>query len=256
MIDGCNRGIDVLLVFVSSDIQIQINSRPTEETFETGLFSAVLTTFIIQSYQQMLSNPADTTNALLLLIISDLRSSSLLNISNSDINVPTPQGNNSPSASQIRWVNGLWFAALSCSLSAALVSMLAKQWIQPIPNVSGSPRYRARQRQRRYTQLQDWHVFVTINALPVLLHIALLLFFAGIIMLLWSADIGIVAATFTIVALAYIFYAGSMWISLMNPDCPYQHPISEELRRWVTRQNGTPKYIDLEKNTNQTVRSA
>ncbi|KAH9484897.1 hypothetical protein JR316_0001799 [Psilocybe cubensis] len=222
VIDGCNRGIDVLLVF---------------------------------SYQQMLPSPSDTTNALLLTLISDLRSSSL-NISDTNISIPTPPGSNSPSASQIRWVNGLWFAALSFSLSAALVSMLAKQWIQPIPNVSGSPRYRARRRQQRYLQLQNWHVFFVINALPMLLHIALLLFFAGIIMLLWSGDLGIVIATFTIVALAYIFYAGSMWMSLTNPDCPYQHPISEELRRWVTRYDGPTKLLDLERTAILPIRAA
>jgi hypothetical protein len=113
--------------------------------------------------------------------------------------------------------------------------MLAKQWIQAKPNVSGSPRYRARQRQRRYTQLQDWHVFIVINALPLLLHVALLLFFAGIIVLLWSEDIAIMVATFSIVALAYIFYVGSMWVSLVYPECPYQHPISEQLRLWMAR---------------------
>ncbi|KAJ8094518.1 hypothetical protein PM082_010952 [Marasmius tenuissimus] len=46
MTDGWNRSMDVLLVF-------------------TGLFSAVLTTFIIQSYQNMAPDPVDTTNALL-----------------------------------------------------------------------------------------------------------------------------------------------------------------------------------------------
>ncbi|KAF8971185.1 hypothetical protein BDZ97DRAFT_2039812 [Flammula alnicola] len=225
--DGLNRGIDVLLVF-------------------TGLFSAVLTTFIIQSYQQMLPNPSDTTNALIAQLIADIRGSSLLNITNPIINILTPGEDLVPSTREIHWVNGLWFAALSCSLSAALVSMLAKQWIQPIPNVSGSPRYRARQRQRRHTQLQNWHVFAVINALPLLLHVALLLFFAGIIVLLWSGDIAITAATFAIVALAYTFYLGSMWMSLIYPDCPYQHPISEQLRLWISRKTAPVPLLDLE----------
>ncbi|KIM45475.1 hypothetical protein M413DRAFT_341491 [Hebeloma cylindrosporum] len=226
--DGLNRGIDVLLVF-------------------TGLFSAVLTTFIIQSYQQMLPDPAETTNALLSQLIAELRSSSVLNITGAEIISATT--GSEPTSREIRWVNGLWFAALSCSLSAALVSMFAKQWIQPKPNVSGSPRYRARQRQRWYTQLQDWHVFVVINGLPLLLHVALLLFFAGIIVLLWSGDVAIMAATFTIVALAYIFYVGSMWMSLVYPECPYQHPISEQLRLWMARSFNPPQRLsstDLE----------
>ncbi|KAF9471722.1 hypothetical protein BDN70DRAFT_845191 [Pholiota conissans] len=212
--DGLNRGIDVLLVF-------------------TGLFSAVLTTFIIQSYQQMLPGPSDMTNLLLQQLIADLRRSSILN-STDPIQLPTIAGANVvPTMGEIRWVNGLWFAALACSLSAALVSMLSKQWIQPAPNISGSPRFRARQRQRRYAQLRRWHVYAVINALPLLLHAALLLFFAGLIVLLWSGDIAIVVATFSIVALAYTFYLGSMWMSLIYPDCPYQHPISEQMRFWI-----------------------
>jgi hypothetical protein len=43
------------------------------------------------------------------------------------------------------------------------------------------------------------------------------------------------AATFTIVALAYTFYVGSMWMLLVYPECPYQHPISKQLRLWMTR---------------------
>lgn len=216
---------------------------------QTGLFSAVLTTFIIQSYQQMLPNSADTTNALLQRLIDDLRAASTLDIPSTPFALPTTNEDLVPSTQEIRWVNGLWFAALSCSLSAALVSMLAKQWIQLIPNVSGSPRYRARKRQRRYTQLQHWHVVALINALPLLLHIALLLFFAGVVVLLWSGDTAITASTFTTVSLAYIFYIGSMILSLFYPDCPYQHPIVEHLRHWFEKKRRPvipQKYVDLE----------
>ncbi|KAJ3508337.1 hypothetical protein NLJ89_g5812 [Agrocybe chaxingu] len=214
--EGSNRGVDGLLVF-------------------TGLFSAVLTTFIIQSYQQMIPNPSDATNALLVELIALQRDAANLTV------VPNPNTtiskamDPSPSETQIHGVNGLWFAALACSLSAALISMLAKQWIQYTPHISGSPRYRARQRQRRYMQLKKWHVFAVINALPLLLHAALLLFFAGLLVLLWSGDIAITAATFVIVAVAYIFYVGSMWMSFVDPDCPYQHPITEHLRSWMAR---------------------
>ena len=135
----------------------------------------------------------------------------------------------------MQWVNGLWFAALACSLSTALISMLAKQWLQAyIPHTSGSPRQRARQRQGRYMQLDSWHVLATINALPLLLHAALLLFFAGILVLLWSLDLAITIATWIIVASAYTFYFASIWLPILYPDCPYQHPISDPLRRWIS----------------------
>ncbi|KAF8893405.1 hypothetical protein BD779DRAFT_1048114 [Infundibulicybe gibba] len=208
--DGCNRSMDVLLVF-------------------TGLFSAVLTTFIIQSYQLMIPSPTDTTNILLTRLIS---------LHDSNLTSSVPSGGPTTPSQEIHWVNGLWFAALSCSLSTALMSMLAKQWVQAYtPNVSGSPRLRARQRQLKYMQLEIWHVIPIINALPLFLHVALLLFFAGLVVLLWTTDIGTTIATLIIVLLAYLFYFVSIWLSVLDPDCPYQHPISEHIRKWITRNH-------------------
>jgi len=153
----------------------------------------------------------------------------------------------SPTMLELRWVNGLWFAALACSLSTALFSMLAKQWLQAEPNVSGSPRQRARQRQRRYMQMQTWHVLAVINALPLLLHATLLLFFAGLLVLLWTGNHAITIATSAIVALVFVCYFGSMLLSMLYPDCPYQHPISQQLRHWITwRYNGGSSGVSRE----------
>ncbi|KAG6825281.1 hypothetical protein H0H92_004163 [Tricholoma furcatifolium] len=206
--DGWNRGVDVLLVF-------------------TGLFSAVLTTFIIQSFQMMIPDSGQTTNVLLQQLISLQTNSSQV--------VPT-SSNQLPTSRQVIWVNGLWFAALACSLSTALVSMLAKQWLQAYStNASGSPRQRARQRQSKYMELISWHVLALINSLPLLLHAALLLFFAGIVVLLWSIDRGATFATLLIVISAYTFYLASMFLPIVYPGCPYQHPISEHFRHQMLR---------------------
>ncbi|KAG6815932.1 hypothetical protein H0H87_010092 [Tephrocybe sp. NHM501043] len=80
-------------------------------------------------------------------------------------------------------------------------------------------------------QLVSWHVLALINALPLLLHVALLLFFAGIVVLLWSVNRATTLATLLIVACAYIFYFGSIFLPVIYPDCPYQHPISEHIRK-------------------------
>lgn len=220
LVEGSHRETDVLLVF-------------------TGLFSAVLTTFIIQTYQMILPDPIEETNMLL----KDLRSLTLIlataELASSEKTLaPLSQGTNGsaePSNAQIQWVNGLWFTALACSLSAALVSMLAKQWLYAYTRgISGSPRDRARKRQNRFIQFRSWHVLTVINCLPLLLHAALFLFFGGIVVLLWEGELAAISMiTVIIVALAYIFYVGSMWISLISPDCPYQHPISTHLHDWL-----------------------
>ena len=202
----------------------------------------MLTTFVAQTSQTLSPDNTAISNSILLELVALLRAQA----NGTSFDSIPPADTLFTAARTDIWVNGLWFAALSCSLSAALVSMLSKQWIQPIPNVSGSPRYRARQRQRRHIQLKQWRVSAVINALPLLLHIALVLFFAGIIVLLWSGEVAIMAATFAIVALAYTFYLGSMWMSLIYPDCPYQHPISEHLRLWVSEKAAPRSPSDLE----------
>jgi hypothetical protein len=225
LIEGCNRGIDVLLVFVSALLIVNTADVPT--VYQTGLFSAVLTTFIIQSYQQLVPDVGETTNSLLAQLV--VLQAQLAGIQLTPAAVAPPA-----SLLRIRWVNGLWFSALSCSLSTALISMLAKQWLQAYTsNISGSHHHRARQRQSRYIQLQTWHVLPLINALPLLLHVALLLFFAGLIVLLWLVDLPITIATGIIVALAYAFYCASIFLPVIYPDCPYQHPISEHLRQFL-----------------------
>lgn len=169
----------------------------------------------------MVPNGSDTTNALLVQLLSLQFGSTALT------NLPT-----TPSVPPTHWVNGLWFAALACSLSTALISMLAKQWLQAyVPHVSGTLQYRSRQRQSRYMQLEAWHVPAIIDALPLLLHIALLLFFAGLIVLMWTADLAITIATWAIVAFAYIFYLASVCLPLIYDDCPYYHPVTDYLRR-------------------------
>ena len=185
---------------------------PTRRTIhKTGLFSAVLSTFIIQTYNQLLPDPADTTNALLAeLILLQFNTSTAIS------RTVTPIANQSQSATfQVRGVNGLWFAALVCSLSSALISMLAKHWLMAyMPSASGSLRNRARIRQSRFMQLQAWHVPTIINTLPLLLHVALLFFFAGLVLLLWRTDLGITLSTLCIMAIVYFFYVTSLVLPL------------------------------------------
>jgi hypothetical protein len=171
----------------------------------------------------MIPDPVDTTNAILLQLLASTGQNltTLQNLRRQSVASPT-------SDLQLRLVNGLWFAALACSLSTALISMLAKQWLSAYPrSASGSPRDRARKRQHAYMALKAWHVPAIIDAKPLLLHVALLLFFAGLIVLLWSVDLGTTIATWAIVMVVYGFYFSSVLLPLLYPDCPYKHPLSE-----------------------------
>ncbi|KAK0227472.1 hypothetical protein EDD85DRAFT_776770, partial [Armillaria nabsnona] len=148
-----------------------------------GLFSAVLTTFVVQTSQSMQPNYNQVSTFLLFEILKATASNG------SQISIPSSPTalNFSPSCSD-EWLNSLWFVSLTLSLITALVAVLVKQWLhQYVAIVSdSSARYRARIRHLRYAGLQTWQVPMIIGLLPVLLHVSLALFFAGLAVFLFS----------------------------------------------------------------------
>ncbi|KAK7014454.1 hypothetical protein VNI00_019348, partial [Paramarasmius palmivorus] len=160
LVKGWREDIDTLLVFA-------------------GLFSAVVTAFLIESYQQLEEDPADKTNTLLeQLIYVQLNASHCC----------APQVVKfTPNASTIR-VNCFWFLSLVFSLTAALFGLLCKQWIREHQRdpFTQSPEEALALRQLRRDSLEKWKVFAFLSALPILLEVALILFFMGILDLLWN----------------------------------------------------------------------
>ncbi|EEB94327.1 hypothetical protein MPER_06873, partial [Moniliophthora perniciosa FA553] len=91
MVKGWRDDIDTLLVFA-------------------GLFSAVVTAFVIESYQWLAEDPADTTVTLLIHLISVQASGSQA--------TPFEPTQFTPDPSSIR-INVFWFLSLILSLTSA-----------------------------------------------------------------------------------------------------------------------------------------
>ena len=103
--------------------------------------------------------------------------------------VPALPGESFHASTSIISINVLWFLSLTFSLMAALFAILVQQWIQQyldFPLVTA--RERACLRQRRYNGLNRWLVPHIISALSSLLQMALFLFLAGLVTLLWTLD--------------------------------------------------------------------
>ncbi|TDL23812.1 hypothetical protein BD410DRAFT_720459, partial [Rickenella mellea] len=169
MVNGMNHSLDVLLVFA-------------------GLFSAVVTTFVVQS---SLSLQPDYTQMSLLLLTESiaLQRAAAEGISASSVPPTGDLVSLFRPSFQSRLVNSLWYISLALSLTSAFMSMLVKQWLQAYThNISGSPRERARLRHFRFMGLKAWHVPGLVAGLPVLMHMSLLLFFLGMIELLATLD--------------------------------------------------------------------
>ncbi|KAK0195903.1 hypothetical protein F5146DRAFT_895036, partial [Armillaria mellea] len=165
------------------DVRIVRESRETVDVLLVfaGLFSAVVTTFVTQTYQNLQADYGQVSASLLFEMVLIQRAiangSSLDNVPASSLN---PYTQFTPVTTDV-WVNGLWFTSLSLSLATALVAVLVKQWLHHyLALPSGTPRDRSHVRQYRYGGFQKWHVLVIVGILPVLMHLALGIFFVGL----------------------------------------------------------------------------
>ncbi|KAH8823651.1 hypothetical protein DL96DRAFT_1468532, partial [Flagelloscypha sp. PMI_526] len=161
MIRGFRDTLDSLLIFAS-------------------LFSAVITTFVVQTAQALPTDQAVITNHLLVDIATLLRANG-----NITVLATIPPSNFGPDTSTFKttdiWINGLFFASLSLALATALLSVLAKQWLQAYTTViSGPAKEIALIRHLRFRGLEKWKMHEIIGALPLILHASLALFFAGL----------------------------------------------------------------------------
>ncbi|KAF8918477.1 hypothetical protein CPB85DRAFT_1282256 [Mucidula mucida] len=220
MVENWRDGLDMLLVFAA-------------------LFSAVVTTFVVQSCQSLRVDYAQVTASLILRLI--------------DVEVAISQGgltnklaqNTDPSISfkaqsADLWINGLWFTSLVLSLTTTLIAVLTKQWINEYMILpSGTPRDRSRVRHFRLIGLEQWHVPLIIGLLPVLMHVALGVFFAGLIIFVCSLSRTMAAALGAMTGVGALAYLISNVLPLFYANCPYKTPLalySFRLVSWVRRR--------------------
>ncbi|KAK0228891.1 hypothetical protein IW262DRAFT_1535677, partial [Armillaria fumosa] len=201
MVEESRDTVDVLLVFA-------------------GLFSAVVTTFIVQTSQNLQVSYSQMSALLLFELVSVQRAIARgVPVDQVATSAMVPSTPFTP-ATIDSWVNGLWFTSLSLSLTTALGAVLVKQWLhQYISLPSGTPRDRSRIRQYRY-------VPTIIGLLPVLMHVALAIFFVGLFLFLFPLSRPIAAIVGATAAVVYIAYVVTKILPLLYPQCPYKTPLS------------------------------
>ncbi|KAK0216237.1 hypothetical protein IW262DRAFT_1299477 [Armillaria fumosa] len=211
LLEGWRDGLDVLLVFA-------------------GLFSAVVTTFVVQTSQNLQVDYGQVTATLLFELIDVQRAAAngtlVNNVPRSDL---TPFSDFHPTISD-SLINGLWFTSLSFSLATALFAVLTKQWIhQYIAVPSGTPREKCHIRQFRYMGLQQWGVGFIIGLLPVLLSMSLGIFLVGLVLFLAPLQVTIASVVGTITFISFAAYFVSNVLPIMYPSCPYKTLLSHYL---------------------------
>ncbi|KAG8941901.1 hypothetical protein FRC03_003862, partial [Tulasnella sp. 419] len=208
LIEGWNKSLDSLLIFA-------------------GLFSAINTAFIMESYKDLQPNPADTTNELLRLFIS--HRSDNLTLSPEELK----PGSHNPSAVHI---NSFFFSSLSLSLSAAFGAVTAKQWLTEYTNVGAMTALhkQGRKRQEKYQGLKTWHLRLVIAVLPMLLQFSLLLFLIGVVDFLWEWDRRVATLQLALSCAGLAVYGFTIFIGIRYPSSPFQTPVSRYVPRYYS----------------------
>ncbi|KAF9264412.1 hypothetical protein L218DRAFT_900680 [Marasmius fiardii PR-910] len=189
-----------------------------------GLFSGVVTAFTVESYQWLDTNAQDATALILLHIVQ-----------NSNFTTPLPstiETEFAPPMSAVR-INVCWFLSLTMSLTAVIIGILCKQWIRE--HRRSPPKYTSHKdilllRQMRHQSYQRWGVSGMTHSLPLLLEVALVLFFLGVLDLLWSLNI-VVASIITVqVGLAILVITATTVLPTLSliwtpkVPCAYKSP--------------------------------
>ncbi|KAI0056825.1 hypothetical protein BV25DRAFT_1536384 [Artomyces pyxidatus] len=196
-----------------------------------GLYSASLTAFLAQSYQNLQPDPAQESFLLMQQSVTLLyQISRQLGPNGSQVEVlpPSPAPPFSPSSSDVR-VNVLWFMSLVFSLTAALAATIVQSWVRDYMHVF--QRYshslkRARIRHFRYEGLQDWYMNVVVDGIPALIHISLFLFFVGLADFLFHINSTTAITTTITIALAAALYLWTVVAPIFDAKSPYQSPLS------------------------------
>ncbi|KAJ6575997.1 hypothetical protein DFH09DRAFT_1150171, partial [Mycena vulgaris] len=193
----------------------------------SGLFSASLTAFIIESYKTLQPDTGDLTVAALTQVsqqIAALAAGETLAMQ------PTSATFHPPLTSLL--CNCLWFISLALSLACALLATLVEQWARDFlhkTDMRPSPIRRARVFSFLYFGLKRFRMHTMVDVIPFLLHASLVLFFVGLIIFLVPVN-RVVMYIMAVTSLVFlILYVVLTVLPLIHLDCPYQTPLSAPL---------------------------
>ena len=178
----------------------------------------MLTAFVIESYQGLSEDNTETTADLLRTISGQ--------IANHSLPAAPPPAPFQPVPTTV-WINSLWFLSLILSLASALFGMITKQWLREFmewTTSSWTPRQAIILRQKRYEAFMAWKVRAIIAAIPALLEVALIMFFAGLVIFLRTINNVVAWVSTAAIALFIVLVILATLLPTFAPTCAYKSP--------------------------------
>ena len=148
-----------------------------------------------------------------------------------------------PSSTVVR-INILWFLSLIFSLATVLVGIIALQWLREhlCSQTDLEPQIAFSLHHLNVESLDRWYLPQIFTALPLLLQVGLVLFFAGILDFLWSLNHTVAVPIAIAVGLSIFFLLWTTilptiqalslllprwpWATIPRSPCPYRSPQS------------------------------
>ncbi|KAJ7468287.1 hypothetical protein B0H11DRAFT_2046138 [Mycena galericulata] len=198
-----------------------------------GLFSAVSSAFIIQIQPQFQQQSSPTDSLVLLL------AQNITGVAPSMV----PMTPTEP-ATLIIITQCLLYFSLFSTLLAALLSVLAKQWLVHYDSVGerGTIEERGLERQRKFDGMRRWKFDFVMQTFPLLLQSALLLSAAALSIYLWTVHYAIAAIVMALTSLGFVLYTTMVVSALVSPDSPFQTSLTALLASFI-RVTGLPKLV-------------
>lgn len=191
-----------------------------------------MTAFVIESYKWLQEDTDDISLQLLAFIAAQVANSSSTALPSALIPQPF-----SVSASEVR-INSVWFLSLTLALTTVLIGILCLQWLREFQRDAAlSHKDAVALRQMRYEGLLHWRVPDILSLLPILLSTSLVLFFFGLLELLWTRNKVVAVFITAAVGVAMMFLGVTtalpavQYVTTRDPhlrvyQCPYKSPQS------------------------------
>ena len=135
-------------------------------------------------------------------------------------------------------INIAWFLSLTLALTTVLIGTLCLQWLREFQRDAALPHKDAvALRQMRYEGLLYWRVPEILSVLPILLQSSLIMFFVGLLDLLWNRNVVVAALVSAVIGIVMLFLVATTALPALQHaftkdkhlrvhQCPYKSPQS------------------------------
>ncbi|KAI0247723.1 hypothetical protein BJV78DRAFT_1242785 [Lactifluus subvellereus] len=196
----------------------------------TGVFSATVAAFLVESYKTLRPDPGEVSARLLRQVTEQLAA-----ISNgTQLPPPTTEDPFRPKRYAVH-VNILWFLSLFLSLSCALGATLVQKWASRylrLAQFTTTPQSRVRLRTYLFDGVQKFQTRWVVENISLLMHGAIFLFFAGLIEFIFAVNDEVAYVILVAVSLLAAAYIVVTALPVFFHQCPYQTPLTSII--WYT----------------------